>query len=40
MFTAGMTARGTEVVGGTSMYEQARAVFTKIKHLIEALVAT
>src|SRR5215472_12309137 len=37
VFTAGMTARtGTEVVGGASMYEQARAVFTKIKHLIEA----
>ena len=37
VFTAGMTARtGTEVVGGSSMYEQARAVFTKLKHLIEA----
>jgi enamine deaminase RidA (YjgF/YER057c/UK114 family) len=37
VFTAGMTARtGAEVVGGASMYEQARAVFTKIKHLIEA----
>ena len=37
VFTAGMTARtGTEVVGGTSMYEQTQAVFTKIKHLIEA----
>ena len=37
VFTAGMTARtGAEVVGGVSMYEQARAVFTKIKHLIEA----
>ena len=37
VFTAGMTARtGTEVTGGSSMYEQARAVFTKIKHLIEA----
>lgn len=36
VFTAGMTARtGTEVTG-SSMYEQARAVFTKIKHLIEA----
>ena len=37
VFIAGMTARtGTEVVGGTGMYEQARAVFTKIKHLMEA----
>jgi len=37
VFTAGMTARtGTEVAGDSSMYEQARAVFTKIKHLIEA----
>jgi 2-iminobutanoate/2-iminopropanoate deaminase len=37
VFIAGMTSRtGTEVVGGSSMYEQARAVFTKIKHLIEA----
>ena len=37
VFTAGMTARtGTEVTGGSSMYEQAHAVFTKIKHLIEA----
>ena len=36
VFTAGMTARtGTEATG-SSMYEQARAVFTKIKHLIEA----
>jgi 2-iminobutanoate/2-iminopropanoate deaminase len=37
VFTAGMTSRtGTEVVGGASMYEQARAIFTKIKHLMEA----
>ena len=37
VFTAGMTARtGTEVTGSSSMYEQARAVFSKIKHLIEA----
>ena len=37
IFTAGMTARtGTEVVGGSSMYAQARDVFTKLKHLIEA----
>jgi len=37
VFIAGMTARtGTETVGGTGMYEQARAVFTKIKHLMEA----
>ena len=37
VFTAGMTARtGTAVTGVSSMYEQARAVFTKIKHLLEA----
>jgi 2-iminobutanoate/2-iminopropanoate deaminase len=37
VFIAGMTSRtGTEVVGGSSMYEQARAVFTKIRHLMEA----
>jgi enamine deaminase RidA (YjgF/YER057c/UK114 family) len=37
VFIAGMTSRiGTDVVGGSSMYEQARAVFTKIKHLMEA----
>ncbi len=30
VFTAGMTARtGSEVTGGSSMYEQSRAVFTK-----------
>jgi len=37
VFIAGMTARtGTTVVGGDSMYEQAKAIFAKIKHLIEA----
>lgn len=37
VFVAGMTARdGDQVVGGSSMYEQARAVFAKIKHLVEA----
>ena len=37
VFIAGMTARsGTDTRGGDSMYEQARAVFAKIKHLIEA----
>jgi 2-iminobutanoate/2-iminopropanoate deaminase len=37
VFIAGTTSRaGTEVVGGTSMYEQARAIFTKIQHLMEA----
>ncbi len=37
VFIAGMTSRtGTEVVGGASMYEQARAIFTKIQHLMEA----
>lgn len=37
VFIAGMTARsGTEVVGGDSMYGQARAIFAKITHLMEA----
>jgi enamine deaminase RidA (YjgF/YER057c/UK114 family) len=37
VFVAGMTARsGQDIAGGDSMYEQARAIFTKIKHLIEA----
>ena len=37
VFIAGMTSRtGTEVVGGASMYDQARAIFTKIQHLMEA----
>jgi enamine deaminase RidA (YjgF/YER057c/UK114 family) len=37
VFIAGMVARmGSQVVGGDSMYEQARAIFTKIKHLMEA----
>jgi enamine deaminase RidA (YjgF/YER057c/UK114 family) len=37
IFIAGMTARtGTTVVGGDSMYEQAKAIFAKIKHLMEA----
>jgi 2-iminobutanoate/2-iminopropanoate deaminase len=37
VFVAGMTARsGSDTPGGNSMYEQARAVFVKIKHLIEA----
>jgi enamine deaminase RidA (YjgF/YER057c/UK114 family) len=37
VFIAGMTARsGTEVVGGDSMYGQARAILTKIKHLMDA----
>ena len=37
VFIAGMTARtGAVVVGGDSMYEQAKAVFAKIKHLMEA----
>ena len=36
-FISGMTARdGTTVLGGDSMYGQAQAVFTKIRHLIEA----
>jgi len=37
VFIAGMTARsGNEILGGESMYEQAKATLTKIKHLIEA----
>ena len=37
VFIAGMTSRtGAEVIGGPSMYEQARAIFTKIRHLLEA----
>jgi 2-iminobutanoate/2-iminopropanoate deaminase len=37
VFIAGMTARsGNELRGGNSMYEQAQAIFTKIKHLLEA----
>ena len=37
VFIAGMTCRtGNEIVGGSSMYEQARAVFTKINHLMQA----
>jgi enamine deaminase RidA (YjgF/YER057c/UK114 family) len=37
VFIAGMTSRtGTEVVGGASMYGQARAIFSKIQHLMEA----
>ncbi len=36
-WVAGMTARnGTEIIGGDSMYEQAKAIFGKIKHLVEA----
>lgn len=37
VFIAGMTAvYGQELVGGDSMYEQAKATFGKIKHLMEA----
>src|SRR5258706_889389 len=37
VFIAGMTARtGAVVVGGDSVYEQSKAVFAKIKHLMEA----
>ena len=37
VFVAGMVARdGDKVLGGDSMYEQAKAVFAKIKHLLEA----
>lgn len=37
VFVAGMTARtGSVVAGGDSMYEQSKAVFAKVKHLMEA----
>lgn len=37
VFIAGMTAgAGSNLIGGDSMYEQARATFTKIKNLMEA----
>jgi enamine deaminase RidA (YjgF/YER057c/UK114 family) len=37
VFIAGMTSSmGSQVVGGASMYAQAHAIFTKIKHLMEA----
>jgi len=37
VFIAGMTARApTGIIGGHSMYEQSKAVFEKIKHLVEA----
>ena len=37
VYTAGITAsRGNEVEGGDSMYGQSRAIFAKIKHLMEA----
>ena len=37
VFIAGMTAAvGSELAGGDSMYGQARAIFEKIKHLMEA----
>jgi 2-iminobutanoate/2-iminopropanoate deaminase len=37
LFVAGMTAHGAKgVEGGESMSEQTRAIFTKIRHLVEA----
>jgi enamine deaminase RidA (YjgF/YER057c/UK114 family) len=37
LFVAGMTAhRPNGIDGGDSMHEQTRAVFTKIRHLVEA----
>jgi len=37
LFVAGMTANSpTGIEGGDSMFEQTRAVFRKIKHLVEA----
>ena len=36
VFVAGMTARvGNDTPGGDSMYEQAKATLTKIKHIME-----
>lgn len=41
VFIAGMTCRdGTTIVGGSSMYEQSRAVFAKIANLLKAAGAT
>jgi len=37
LFVAGITANSpTGIEGGDSMYEQARAVYRKIRHLVEA----
>ena len=37
LFVAGMTANSAHgIEGGDSMYEQTRAVFTKVRHLVEA----
>ncbi len=37
LFVAGMTANSPSgIEGGDSMYDQTRAVFTRIKHLVEA----
>ena len=37
LFVAGMTANSPSgIEGGDSMYDQTRAVFTKIRHLVEA----
>jgi len=37
VFIAGMIAsNGKEMVGGNSMYGQAKAIFEKIRHLMEA----
>ena len=37
VFVAGMIAYdGTKILGGDSMYEQAKVIFGKIKHLMEA----
>jgi len=37
LFVAGMTANSPSgIEGGDSMHDQTRAVFTKIKHLVEA----
>jgi len=37
VFIAGMTARtGKEIVGGSSMYKQSHAIFSKIKYYMEA----
>ena len=37
LFVAGMTARtGTEIIGGNDVYAQSKAIFQKIKDLLEA----
>ena len=35
-YVSGMTARAGEKVSGNDEYEQSKAIFTKIKHMLEA----